>query len=140
MDSPQLISELVFPTGNTIRESLYLLSQQSRNLLTNLATDLSTQLLNFRNLTTQHLPKVGSFIYVTDRLVYKQINSLTRALGRVISVKDRSVEISGWIIKRNYIDIMSCDGNGNSKGDIDVLDFPLYSRTIGDDLTNNQSV
>ena len=34
---------------------------------------------------------------------------------------------------------MSYDSNGNSKADIDVLDFPLYSRNPEDDFTNNES-
>ena len=61
-------------------------------MLTNLAADLSTRLLNFANITPQHIPSVGDFCFVPDRLVYKNINSLTRALGRVVSVKDKSLQ------------------------------------------------
>ena len=41
LDHPQLLSDLVFPTNSVIKESLYLLSNQSKQILTGLAADLS---------------------------------------------------------------------------------------------------
>ena len=70
-------------------------------MLTCLASDLSTRVLNYANLTTQHIPKVGDFCIVPDRLLYKSMGSLTRALGRVVKVVERTLYIkftSGRIV------------------------------------------
>ena len=110
-NSPQILSELIFPAGDVIREALHLMSQQSRKMLTNLASDLSSHLLNFANLTSQHILTVGDFCYIPDHLVYKNINSLTRALGHVVKVKDRSLEIrfsNGHSVLRHCNDVISC--------------------------------
>ena len=64
--------------------------------------------------------------------------SLTRALGRVTGVQNRSVEIlltSGSKVKRNCNDIVQM--NDNNKEHIDILDFPLYDRQS--DLLTHQS-
>ena len=107
-------------------------------MLTNLAADLSSCLLNFRNITGEYILNVGDFVYLLDCIVYKQINSLTRALSRVTGVQNRSVEIlltSGNKVKRNCNDIVQMNDNDNEH--IDILDFPLYERQS--DLLNHQS-
>ena len=90
---PQLISEIVFPTNQIISEALTLLSTQSRQTLTMIANDLSTKLLNFRNLNENHLPQIGQFVFLPDKIMHKNRASLTRALGRVQDINDRSVVI-----------------------------------------------
>ena len=63
---------------------------------------------------------------------------LTRALGQVTGVQNRSVEIlltSSNKVKMNCNDIVQMNDNDNEH--IDILDFPLYERQS--DLLNHQS-
>ena len=72
-DSPMILSDLVFPTNKIIKEALYLLSQESRQMLTGLASDLGKKLLNFRNLTSKYLPAIGQYVYVPDCIIRKKV-------------------------------------------------------------------
>ena len=81
LDSPQLLSDLIFPTNKIIKESLYLLSQDSKQILTGLASDLAAKLLNYKNITSFHLPVQGQYVYLPDRLVKKNMSYLTADNG-----------------------------------------------------------
>ena len=80
-------------------------------MLTCMATDLSVRVLNYANLTHKHLPEVGQWVICPDRLVYKNLGSLSRAVGRVIKLDNRTAYIkftSGQIIDRASSDIVLC--------------------------------
>ena len=46
LDPPQLLSTLIFPSNAEIKQSLNILSTESKRILTSLASDLSQQILN----------------------------------------------------------------------------------------------
>ena len=85
---------------------------------------------------------MGDFCFVPDRLVYKNINSLTRALGHVVAVKDRSLEIkfsNGYSVLRHCNDVISCNVNTNSEMSLDILDLPFWPHSEEEHLTPNES-
>ena len=133
---------MTFPINKLIRESLYPMSQNSRQLLTNLAADLCSCLTNYRNITDQHMPTVNSYIYLPDRIQYKHVDSLSRALSRIILITDRSVSIHlplGKIVNHHFNDIISCELNDNSMIFLDILDFLLYDYTEELELQQHES-
>ena len=106
------------------------------------AADLSPKLLNFRNLNPNHLPQVGQFVYLPDKIIHKNIGSLTRALGRVEKITDRSVTIrmsSGRLVSRNCQDIVTFQISSNLESNLDILDIPLYGNVSHEILTLNAS-
>ena len=118
------------------------MSQQSKQILTNIAADLCSCLTNFSNITDQHLPDINRYVYLPDWIQYKHINSLSRALGKVISTRDRSAKIlltSGRVVTQNCNDIVSCQLNDNSMISLNILDFPLYERPQESELQQNES-
>ena len=142
LDSPHLLSDLIFPTNKVIKESLYLLSHQSKQMLTGLAADLAKCLLNFRNIPTHQLPVIGQYVYLPDRIVQKQISSLTNALVRVISIDKRSITLklaNGKILMRHCQDIVSFNLNKEFQCKLDILDLPLYGEATSAPLTLNNS-
>ena len=76
------------------QETLAFLTQESKQLLTKLAVDLSAKLLNFRNLSEIKLPK--------DKITNKKYQSLTRALAKVTNISGRSIT-QQW---PNYFEIL----------------------------------
>ena len=118
------------------------MSHNSRQLLTNFAADLCSCLTNYRNITEQHTPAVNSYVYLPDRIQYKHVDSLRRALGKIISITDRSASIrlhSGKIVNRHFNDIISCELNDNSMISLDILDFLLYDHTEEPELQQHES-
>ena len=106
------------------------MSEESRKMLTNLAADLSARVLNYSNLTAQHVPKVGQWVYMPDRILYKSAASLISALGRVIKADNRTLYIrfaSRKTVLRAAGDVVLCDRNQFDKIVIDLLDLPLHT-------------
>ena len=70
-----------------------MLSNDSQKLLTDIATELSTKVLNFKNKTTDELPKLNDLVLVPDRLTRQKFSTLTDAIGRVTSVVNNNIFI-----------------------------------------------
>jgi len=124
---PIVISHLPLPKTTEIQDALYLMSQDSKKMLTELATDLSKRLLNYANLTSHHLPKIGTWVLIPDRLLYKSMPSWSHSIGRVIEIQDRSLLIklpNGRTIDRAVGDIVPCDTNRHQQLSLDPLDLP----------------
>ena len=99
-------------------------------MLTEIATDLSKRLLNYANLTSHHMPKIGTWILIPDRLLYKSMPSWSHAIGRVIEIHNRSLLIklpNGKTIDRAIGDIVPCNTNRHQQLSLDPLDLPLIN-------------
>ena len=110
-------------------------------MLNCLTSDLSTRVLNFANLTQQHIPAKGTYCIMPDRLIYKNLGSLNRALGRVIKVEGRTIFIkftSGRVVSRAMSDIVVCSKNKHDEIVVDILDLPLWSEP-GENLPPSSS-
>merc|ERR1712059_98272 len=126
---PPLVSDLAMPRGEDIRQSLYLMTKDSRHMLNILASDLSTRIINYANITPQHMPALGSYCIVLDHLIHKNIGSMNRALGRVIKTEAGTIYIkfaSGRIVSRAVNDIVVCTKNKYDEIIVDPLDLPLW--------------
>ena len=133
---PTVISHLAVPKGQEIQNTLYLMSQESKKMLTTIATNLSERLLNFANLTTHHLPPIGEWVLIPDKIVYKNIGSFANSVGRVIRIKNRTIYIklsNGRVINRAVGDIVPCAMNKHQQISLDILDLPIF-----DDINNEQ--
>jgi len=127
---PIVISHLPLPKTTEIQDALYLMSQESKRMLTEIATDLSKRLLNYANLTSHHMPKIGTWILIPDRLLYKSMPSWSHAIGRVIEIHNRSLLIklpNGKTIDRAIGDIVPCNTNRHQQLSLDPLDLPLIN-------------
>ena len=67
----ELLSEILFPTNQTLSEAVTLLATESRNMLTKMASDISAKLLNFRNFNESHLLQIGALVFLTDKIMKK---------------------------------------------------------------------
>ena len=79
-----LLDQFFFPSTQLVRQAVLLLGADSRDLLSNLVTELSSRVLNFKNTSKSDKPDIGQLIIVPDRLKRQQFPSLISALGRVI--------------------------------------------------------
>ena len=98
-------------------------------MLTNIAADLSVRVLNYANLTEKHLPTVGQWIIIPDRILYKNFGSFSAAIGRVIKIENRTIYIklaNNQIINRASSDIIPCSANKFDQISVDILDLPLF--------------
>ena len=126
---PNIISHLAVPKGQEIQTSLYLMSQESKKMLTTIASNLSERVLNFANLTSQHLPSVGQWVLIPDKIIYKNIGSFATSVGRVIKIKNRTIYIklaNNRVINRALSDIIPCAANKHHQISLDILDLPIF--------------
>ena len=97
-------------------------------MLTELATHLSSKLINFKNMTEHHISQIGEYLYLPDCLANKQFPYLVKALGHVVKIKDRSILIklsNGQSVWRHASDLVSFNLAGTDRQNIDVLDLLL---------------
>ena len=82
-----LLDEFFFPNTQLVKQAVLTLGADSRDLLSNMASELASMLLNFNNSTESDQPDIGDLIIIPDRLVRQQLPSLLSALGRIINKK-----------------------------------------------------
>ena len=98
-------------------------------MLTSIAADLSVRVLNYANLTEKHLPTVGQWVIIPDRILYKNLGSFSAAIGRVVKIENRTIYIklaNNQIINRASSDIIPCSSNKFDQISVDILDLPLF--------------
>ena len=88
-----LLAEFFFPNTHQVKQAVLTLGADSRQLLSNMASELAARLLNFRNSTQSDQPAIGDLIIIPDRLTRQQFPSLLSALGRIITKKGRAMYI-----------------------------------------------
>ena len=99
-------------------------------MLTSIAADLSVRLLNYANLTLKHLPTIGQWVIIPDKILYKNLGSFSSAIGRVINVENRTIFIklaNNETINRAASDIIPCSANKFDQISLDILDLPLFN-------------
>ena len=81
------LSETIFPSTKELRDATFLLSAETKKMLTQLAAELSRKLLNYRNNTylTENV-KVGNFVILPDRLTLKYFSSINSAITHVLDI------------------------------------------------------
>ena len=79
------LSDTIFPSTKEIRDAVFLLSSENKQMLTQLASELSRKLLNYRNNTyLTSKVKIGNFVILPDRLTLKSFSSIHSAVTRQI--------------------------------------------------------
>jgi hypothetical protein len=109
VEQTQILSDFVFPKTADIWEALCILSQNSRQMLNRLAADLSSRILNYKNITSLNTPKIGDFVYVKDKIQRKHFTSLGDALAIVENVNGRTLRLKlakSKTILRNVQDVI----------------------------------
>ena len=72
----------------------------------------------------------GDWCIVLDRLIYKNLGSLNRALGRNVKVDAHTLYIkftSGRVVLRVSSDVVICSKNENDQLCVDILDLLLWA-------------
>ena len=126
-----LLSQYFLPNSKLVRQTVQMLSNDSQKLLTDMATELSTKVFNFKNKTTDDLPQLNDLVLVPDRLTQQKFSTLTDAIGRVTSVVNNKMFIqmlNHITIDRQNEHIISAHLK-NSDNCLDFLDLPLYPFT-----------
>ena len=94
-----------------------------------IAADLSVRVLNYANLTEKHLPTIGQWVIIPDKILYKNLGSFSAAIGRVIKIENRTIFIklaNNQTINRASSDIIPCSSNKFDQISLDILDLPLF--------------
>ena len=94
------------------------------------------------DITEHHLPQIGEYLYLPDRLVNKQFPSLVKALGCMVKIKDRCILIklsNGQLVWRHASDLVSFNLARTDKQNIDVLDLPLKGHPNSEPLWLSES-
>ena len=123
-----LLGQYFLPSTRLVKESVKLLGEESRQLLTNLATEISMRLLNFRNSAQADLLQIDELVLIPDRLTRQKYSSLTNAIGRVIKIVNRTLYIQlldHTVINRNNQHVISTEFQ-NSNNSFDLLELPLF--------------
>merc|ERR1712105_248510 len=124
------LSDKIFPSTKEIRDAVFLLSSENKQMLTQLASELSRKLLNYRNNTYLiSKVKIGNFVILPDRLTPKSFSSIHSALARILDVQGCCVTLklaNNQTVTRQIVDIVNIDNHHTTKYSIDVLDLPLY--------------
>ena len=82
-----------FPSTKEIRDAVFLLSAENKQMLTQLASELSRKLLNYRNNTyLTNKVKIGNYVILPDRLTLESF-SIHSAVTRVLDVQGRCVTL-----------------------------------------------
>ena len=125
-----ILTEQNFPCSSTIKDALFMISNDSKKLLTELAGDLAKRLLNFRNNSNlaSNL-QVDDFVYVPDRIQAKKQSTLIAALGRITSIKYPKLTIrmaNKVTINRHCNHVVNFKMHKPDSLTCDILDLPLY--------------
>ena len=77
--------------------------------------------------------ELGEYVYIPDRLVRKDITSLTDSLAKVIGIEDWSITLrltNNKIVTRNFEHIVPFNLSEKSNFNIDILDLPLFGKEM----------
>ena len=89
------LSDTIFPSTKEIRDAVFIVSNDNKTMLTQLAAKLSRRLINYRNNTyLTDKVKVGNYIIVPDRLTLKSFSSIHSALACVLNIQDCCVTLT----------------------------------------------
>jgi len=88
------LSETIFPATKELENAIFLISADTKEMLTNLAAELSRKLLNYRNNTflTENI-KIGDFLIIPDRLILKSFSSIHSAIARVLDIEGHCLKL-----------------------------------------------
>ena len=91
VDHSFTFAESVFPTAAARREQLKSMAMESKQVLSQMAANLSSTILNYKPIDV-HL-RIGKLCYIPDRFVRKQGVTVMRGLGKIIAISGNNYSI-----------------------------------------------